>query len=71
MQSINSLRAYRVYEIKIDWFHNSEPEERLCIMFLEAKLLYNHVLYQDNIFNLDFDIPISSLNSGISIIFER
>jgi hypothetical protein len=39
IQSINSLRAYRAYEIKIDRFHlNSEPEEHLRIMFLGGKV---------------------------------
>ncbi len=47
----------RVYEVKIDKSHlNNESKEHLHVMFLEAKWLYNHILSQDNIFDLDYKI---------------
>ncbi len=52
----------RVYELKIDKSHlNSESKQALKMIFLEAKWLYNHILSQDNIFNLNFDYKIEEV----------
>ena len=52
----------RVYEIKIDLSHlNHATQEHLNRLFLEAKWLYNHVLSQHNIFEIDdkiHEVPV-------------
>jgi Transposase and inactivated derivatives len=52
----------RVYEIKIDLSHlNHASQEHLNRLFLEAKWLYNHVLSQHNIFEIDdkiHEVPV-------------
>ncbi|CAG0967658.1 hypothetical protein METP2_01198 [Methanosarcinales archaeon] len=61
----------RVYEIKIDRSHlNSESMHALDMLFLEAKWLYNHVLSQDNIFDLDFDYKIQEVPVKVKDFFE-
>ncbi len=52
----------RVYKFKIDKSHlNSESKHVLNMLFLEAKWLYNHILSQDDIFNLGFDYKIQEV----------
>jgi putative transposase len=47
----------RVFEVKIDKSHLShETEEQLKRLFLEAKWLYNHILSQPNVFDIDYKI---------------
>jgi putative transposase len=52
----------RVYETKIDISHlNHATQEHLNRLFLEAKWLYNHVLSQQNIFEMDdkiHEVPV-------------
>jgi len=52
----------RVYETKIDLSHlNNTTQEHLNRLFLEAKWLYNHVLSQHNIFEMDdkiHEVPV-------------
>ena len=61
----------RVYEVKIDKSHlNSESKQHLNMLFLEAKWLYNHILSQEDVFNLDFDDKIKELPVMVKDIFE-
>jgi putative transposase len=61
----------RVYEIKIDRSHlNSDSNHHLNMLFLEAKWLYNHILSQDDIFNLDFDYKIEEVSVKVKDEFE-
>ncbi len=61
----------KVYEVKIDKSHlNNESKEHLHVMFLEAKWLYNHILSQDNIFNMDFDYKIQEVPVKVKDVFE-
>ncbi len=61
----------RVYEIKIDKSHlNSESREHLHVMFLEAKWLYNHILSQDDVFDLDFDYKIQEVPVKVKDVFD-
>jgi putative transposase len=61
----------RVYELKIDQSHlNSESKECLNRLFLEAKWLYNHILAQDDVFNLNFDDKIQEVPVMVKDIFE-
>jgi len=59
----------RVYEAKIDLSHLSNAtQEHLNRLFLEAKWLYNHVLSQHNIFEMDdkiHEVPVK-----VKAIFE-
>jgi putative transposase len=52
----------RVYEIKIDKSHlNQATIEHLNRLFIEAKWLYNHILSQHNIFEMDdkiHEVPV-------------
>jgi len=52
----------RVYETKVDLSHlNHATEEHLNRLFLEAKWLYNHVLSQHNIFEMNdkiHEVPV-------------
>jgi putative transposase len=52
----------RVYETKIDLSHlNHATQEHLNRLFLEAKWLYNHVVSQHNIFEMDdkiHEVPV-------------
>ncbi len=48
----------KVYEVKVDHSHlNSSTTDQLRMLFLEAKWLYNFILSQDNVFELDYRIP--------------
>ncbi len=59
----------RVYEVKIDKSHlNSECTHHLKLLFLEAKWLYNYILSQSNIFEMDYKIQEVSVK--IKNIFE-
>jgi putative transposase len=61
----------RVYELKIDESHlNSESEHHLKLLFLEAKWMYNHILSQDNVFELDFDYKIQEVPVKVRDGFE-
>ena len=61
----------RAYEVKIDKSHlNYESSNYLNMLFLEAKWLYNHILSQDDIFNLDFDDKIKEVPVMVKDIFE-
>jgi putative transposase len=61
----------RVYELKVDKSHlNSESKKHLHVMFLEAKWLYNHILSQDNIFDMDFDYKIQEVPVKVKDTFE-
>ncbi len=61
----------RVYEVKRDKSHlNSKSREHLHVMFLEAKWLYNHILSQDNIFDMDFDYKIQKVPVKVKDVFE-
>jgi putative transposase len=61
----------RVYELKIDQSHlNSASKEHLHGLFIESKWLYNHILAQDNVFNLDFDDKIKEVPVKVKDIFE-
>ncbi|CAG1002587.1 MAG: hypothetical protein MPEBLZ_02341 [Candidatus Methanoperedens nitroreducens] len=61
----------RVYELKIDQSHlNSESKKKLHGLFLEAKWLYNHILSQDNVFDLDFDDKIQEVPVKVKTDFE-
>jgi len=52
----------KVYEVKIDKSHlNHTTEDHLKRLFLEAKWLYNHILSQHNIFEMDdkiHEVPV-------------
>jgi putative transposase len=52
----------RVYEIKIDKSHlNHATQEHLNRLFLEAKWLYNHILSQHNVFEMEdkiHEVPV-------------
>ncbi len=60
----------RVYEVKIDKSHlNHTTENHLSRLFLEAKWLYNHILSQHNIFEMDdkiHEVPVK-----VKDIFEN
>jgi len=59
----------RVYEVKIDKSHlNHTTEQHLNRLFLEAKWLYNHVLSQENIF--DIDAKIQEVPVKVKDVFE-
>lgn len=59
----------RVYKIKIDKSHlNSESKHHLKLLFLEAKWLYNHILSQNNVFEMDY--KISEVPVKVKDIFE-
>jgi putative transposase len=61
----------RVYELKIDQSHlNQKTQEHLNRLFLEAKWFYNHMLAQDDVFNLDFDDKIKEVPVMVNGIFE-
>lgn len=55
-----------VYKVKIDKSHlNHVTKVHLNRLFLEAKWLYNHILSQDNIFEMDYkfsDVPVKVKN---------
>jgi putative transposase len=47
----------RVFEVKIDRSHlNQETEFHLNRLFLESKWLYNHIISQDDVFEIDYKI---------------
>jgi putative transposase len=47
----------RVFEVKIDKSHLShETEEQLKRLFLEVKWLYNHILSQPNVFDINYKL---------------
>ncbi len=50
-------QACRVFEAKIDSSHlNHQTTEHLKRLFLEAKWLYNHILNQHNVFDMDYKL---------------
>lgn len=55
-------QSCRVFTVKIDKSHlNNESKEHLKSLFLEAKWLYNHILSQPNLFNIDYklsEVPV-------------
>ncbi|MFX1520905.1 MAG: RNA-guided endonuclease InsQ/TnpB family protein [Promethearchaeota archaeon] len=52
----------RVFEVKLDSSHlNQHTKEQLKCLFLEAKWLYNHILSQPNVFEIDYkltEVPV-------------
>ena len=47
----------RVFTVKIDRSHlNRQTKHQLKMLFLEAKWLYNHILAQHNVFEMDYKI---------------
>jgi len=47
----------RVFEVKLDNSHlNQHTQEQLKRLFLEAKWLYNHILSQPNVFDMDYKL---------------
>jgi putative transposase len=52
----------RVFEVKIDSSHlNHHTQEHLKHLFLEAKWLYNYLLSQPNVFDVDYklsEVPV-------------
>jgi putative transposase len=61
----------RVYELKLDQSHlNQETQKHLNRLFLEAKWFYNHILAQDDVFNLDFDDKIKEVPVMVKDVFE-
>ncbi len=61
----------RVYEIKIDQSYlNADSKMQLNVMFLEAKWLYNHILSQDNIFDMDFDYKIQQVPVKVKDVYQ-
>jgi putative transposase len=60
-----------VYEVKIDKSHiNTESSHALNMLFLEAKWLYNHILSQDDVFNLNFDDKIKEVPVVVKDVIE-
>ena len=47
----------RVFTVKLDTSHlNTETLNQLRMLFLEAKWLYNHILAQPNVFEVDYKL---------------
>lgn len=52
------LQICKVIELKLDLSHlNKEEKEKLKMYFVEAKWLYNHILNQEDVFNLLSESP--------------
>jgi putative transposase len=59
----------RVFTVKLDRSHlNRETLHHLRMLFLEAKWLYNHILAQPNVFELDY--KLSAVTVKVKEAFE-
>jgi putative transposase len=59
----------RVFEVKIDSSHlNQHTKEQLKRLFLEAKWLYNHILSQPTVFDIDY--TIAAVPVKVKDVFE-
>ena len=54
------LQCCRVFEVKVDSSHlNQHTKEQLQRLFLEAKWLYNHLLSQPSVCDIDYKSPVT------------
>ena len=59
----------RTFEVKIDKSHlNTHSKEQLKLLFLEAKWLYNYILSQNRV--CDMDYKLSEVLVKVKDIFE-
>ena len=63
-------QSCRVFTVKIDSSHlNRQTKHQLKMLFLEAKWLYNHILAQPNVFEIDY--KLSEVTVKVKDSFER
>jgi len=63
-------QSCRVFTVKLDTSHlNAETLHHLRMLFLEAKWLYNHILAQPNVFEVDY--KLSAVPVKVKDTFER
>ena len=74
--SLNATKARRrhqscrVFTVKLDKSHlNTETLHHLRMLFLQAKWLYNHILAQPNVFEVDY--KLSAVPVKVKDTFER